>query len=157
MRRARLATWWRERLGAVAPEPARTAPVTRDRVLAVLADFGYEVREEPGGGFFGLWDDVPFRITLGGGSGGLLAVVGSWPGHVPESFRTALSQAVNDWNRDALWPTVLLVEDEEGLTVRTAVVTDLSAGATDDQIAEAVETGLAAGVQLVEALADAVP
>lgn len=155
--RARFATWWRERLAAVGPEPPRTSPVTRERVHAVITARGYQVREEPDGAFFGLWDDVPFRIGLGGGSGGLLAVVGSWPRHVPESLRTALSQAVNDWNRDALWPTVLLVEDEEGLTVRTAVVTDLTVGATDDQIAEAIETGLAAGVQMLEALTSAVP
>lgn len=154
MRGARLTSWWRQRVG---PAPERTEPVTAQRLLAVLAARGYQVRAEPDGAWFGVWDDVPFRLSLGGAGGGLLAVVGSWPRHVPESLRPALSQVVNDWNRDALWPTVLLVEDEDGLTVRTAVVTDLSVGATDAQMAEALETGLAAGVQMLAALTGALP
>lgn len=146
---------WLRRWRPAARGAGRTSPVTPERLAAVVADRGYRVRGEPDGSLTGLWDTYLFRVRLTGSSGALLSVVGFWGHQVPPELHGPLAQAVNDWNRDRVWPTVVL--DHGGAGVRTEVLTDLSLGATDAQVAEALEIGLVSGVQMLTALTAAMP
>jgi hypothetical protein len=148
------------RTGLTAPltGPLRSAtPVTPERLHEVVVDRGYRVRAEPDGSLTGLWDGYHFQLRLAGEESDFLSVRGTWGRAVPEEHSGALAQAVNDWNRDKIWPTVYTAGSPEGVLVRTEVLVDVGAGATDRQMVEIVEGGLSAGVQFFQALGRAVP
>ena len=134
-----------------------TEPVTPGRLRDVVAARGYHVRVEPDASLTGLWDGYPFQLRLTGNAQDYLSVLGTWGRSVPEEMDSAVAQAVNDWNRDKIWPTVFTVSDESGTTVRTEILADVGAGATDRQLVELVEAGLSAGVQFFQALGASMP
>ncbi|RPF27891.1 YbjN domain-containing protein [Georgenia muralis] len=134
-----------------------TTPVTPERVHDVVVDRGYHVRTEPDGSVDGLWDGYRFQLRLAGEEADFLSVRGTWGRAVPEEYAGALAQAVNDWNRDKIWPTVYTADSPEGPVVRTEVLVDVGAGATDRQLLEIIEGGLSAGVQFFQALTRSVP
>ncbi|GAA4423665.1 hypothetical protein GCM10023169_19610 [Georgenia halophila] len=151
--------------GEVAPRPTallrrraeNASPVTPRRLREVVTARGYHVRVEPDSSLSGLWDGYPFRLRLAGEELHNLSVLGTWGRTVPDELRGAVAQAVNDWNRDKIWPTVFTVTEPSGTTVRTEVHADLGAGATDRQLLELVEAGLTAGVQFFQALGGSMP
>ncbi|GAA4286777.1 hypothetical protein GCM10022262_11360 [Georgenia daeguensis] len=134
-----------------------TEPVTPGRLRDVVVARGYHVRVEPDASLTGLWDGYPFQLRLTGASQDYLSVLGTWGREVPEEMRGAVAQAVNDWNRDKIWPTVFTFTDESGTTVRTEILADVGGGSTDRQLVELVEAGLSAGVQFFQALGGSMP
>ncbi|UNX55948.1 YbjN domain-containing protein [Georgenia sp. TF02-10] len=163
-------SWWRALFGrpvTTRPAPApshplptpveRATPLTADRVAAVVRARGYHVRSEADGSVTGLWEGFRFQVRLTGPATEFLSVRGSWGRTLPAAMAGALAQAVNDWNRDKVWPTVFTVPSGDGIGVRTEVLTDVGAGATDRQLLELIEGGLAAGVQFFQALDRSVP
>ncbi|MFC7405331.1 YbjN domain-containing protein [Georgenia alba] len=137
--------------------PENASPVTSRRLREIVTARGYHVRVEPDASLTGLWDGYPFRLRLAGEGQHNLSVLGTWGRTVPDELRGAVAQAVNDWNRDKIWPTVFTVTDPTGTTVRTEVHADVGAGATDRQLVELVEAGLTAGVQFFQALGGSMP
>ena len=65
--------------------------------------------------------------------------------------------AVNDWNRDRIWPKAYLREEDEGLALYGETSAELSSGVTDDQLGRLVDCGLATAIQLFEAMARSQP
>ncbi|WP_185972514.1 YbjN domain-containing protein [Georgenia yuyongxinii] len=139
------------------PPTLRTSPVAAARLHDVIAARGYHVREEPDGSMSGLWDGYQFQVRLTGEEQDFLSVRGLWGRLVPPELRGAVAQAANDWNRDKIWPTIFTAETAEGLSVRTEIMADVGAGATDRQLLDIVEGGLSAGVQFFQALGRSMP
>lgn len=139
------------------PGPEATAVVTPERLRQVVTARGYHVRTGPGASIAGLWDGYQFQLRLAGEKQDVLSVRGAWGRSVPDGLQAAVAQAINDWNRDKVWPTVFTVPLEEGLTVRTEIMADLSAGATDRQLLDLIEGGLSSGVQFFQALGRSMP
>lgn len=133
----------------------RVQAVTRSRVEAALAAEGYRYQIRGDGSILGTWDGNRFTIALVGPEDAIVKVHGTWHGSVAADLAPALAQVVNDWNRDRIWPKVYTAPDAVGgVRVHTAVAVDLTDGATDAQVAEAIACGLGTGVQFFANLAD---
>lgn len=137
--------------------PQRATPVTTARVEAHLRGLGYAVRRDEDGDLTGTWDGDRFWFMLLGREDEILQVRGRWRRTLDPGRRRAALLAVNDWNRERIWPKVYLRDEEDGTAVYTEVSTDLEHGATDAQLAQLVACGLGTGVQFFAALAGLVP
>jgi hypothetical protein len=56
-------------------------------------------------------------------------------------------QAVNDWNRERVWPKVYTRAEADGLALYAEVSVDFEHGATDAQLAATVSCGLVTASQ----------
>ncbi|EYR63343.1 hypothetical protein N866_01210 [Actinotalea ferrariae CF5-4] len=135
----------------------RTAPLSRSRVQTYLVSRGYAIGMDDDGDLTGTWDGDRFWFVLTGDEDEVLQVRGRWHRTLPSARRSATLLAVNDWNRERIWPKVYLREEDDRLALYTEVSVDLEHGVTDDQLAQLVACGLGTGVQFFAALAGLVP
>lgn len=147
----------RRRPAGPATAPERPRPVDLARVEAWLRGQGYHVVQDADGDLTGTWDGDRFWFLLLGDEDQGLQVRGRWQRTLPPSRRSAALLAMNDWNRERIWPKVYLREEDGRLAVYTEVSVDLSAGATDDQLAQLLSCGLGTGAQFFAALRGLVP
>ncbi|TQL04482.1 YbjN domain-containing protein [Cellulomonas sp. SLBN-39] len=136
-------------------EPPR--PLTRDRVGEYLLARGYRFVVDEDGDLTGTWDGSRFWFLLLGDQHEILQVRGRWHRTVPLAQRAALALAVNDWNRERIWPKAYLREEEGTLALYSEVSADLEPGVTDVQLAQLLACGLGTGVQLFAALEQILP
>ena len=135
----------------------RPRPVDSARVEAFLVGQGYHIMRDEDGDLTGTWDGDRFWFLLLGDHQEVLQVRGRWHRTLPEHRRESVLLAVNDWNRERIWPKAYLRSEDGETVVYGEVSVDLEHGVTDDQLAQMVGCGLGTGVQLFAALADLVP
>ena len=156
--------WLLRVLGGL-PKPAKHAPaddeepqpVTRDRVGDYLLDKGYRFIVDDDGDLTGTWDGSRFWFLLLGEHDEIVQVRGRWQRQVPLEQRGAVSLALNDWNRERIWPKAYVREEEGMLALYSEVSADFEPGATDAQLAQILACGLGTGVQLFAALEATIP
>ena len=134
------------RIPALAATP-RPAPVSAERIGGDLARRGYRFRVDDDGDVTGTWDGNRFWFLLLGSNDEILQVRGRWAGSIPARARLSVLQAVNDWNRERVWPKVYTREEDAGLVLYTEVSVDFEHGATDEQLAATVSCGLVTATQ----------
>ena len=140
------------------PEPAAVVvpqllePLTSARIADELSRRGYRFTMDDDGDLTGTWDGHRFWFLLMGEDEEILQVRGRWNGAVPPRLRSAVLQAVNDWNRERLWPKAYVREEQRGLAVYGEVSVDFEHGATDEQLAATIACGLVTGTQFFESL-----
>jgi hypothetical protein len=110
---------------------------------------GYHFRVDDDGDITGTWDG--HRVWF------LLQVRGRWSTTLPLESRLVTLQAVNDWNRERIWPKVYVREEAGRLALYAEVSVDFEHGATDDQLAQTVSCGLGTAVQLFHAIGAQLP
>jgi len=120
--------------------------INMQRIAAQLRAHGYKFSADEDGDLTGVWDDNQFWFILGGAAQEVLQVRGRWHNTVPSQDRTSALLAVNDWNRDHLWPKAY-VRDEGELALYAEVSIDLECGATDAQLQDILACGLVTTVQ----------
>lgn len=135
----------------------RPTPLTRDRVAAYLRRRGYKFVVDAEGDLTGTWDDNRFWFLLLGDHEEILQIRGRWQRQLPAGQRRALALALNDWNRERIWPKVYLREEEDELALYSEVSIDLEHGATESQLAQAIACGLGTGVKMFDSLAGLLP
>lgn len=135
----------------------RATPLTRDRVAAYLLARGYRFVLDDDGDLTGTWDGSRFWFLLLGEHGEILQVRGRWQRTLPTSRRTSVLLAVNDWNRERIWPKVYVREEDGELALYSEVSVDLEHGVTTDQLAQLVACGLGTGVQMFSVLDELLP
>ncbi|WP_250444526.1 YbjN domain-containing protein [Actinotalea sp. C106] len=135
----------------------RPSPVESSRVEAYLVGRGYHVARDEDEDLTGTWDGDRFWFLLLGEQQEILQVRGRWHRTLPAHRRAAALLAVNDWNRERIWPKVYLRDEDEGAALYTEVSVDLEHGVTDDQLGQLVACGLGTGVQFFAALSGLVP
>ncbi|QAY64702.1 YbjN domain-containing protein [Xylanimonas allomyrinae] len=147
--------------GATRPTGGRSArppePLTAQRVGDELTRRGYRFRIDSDGDITGTWDGNRFWFLLLGDHKEILQVRGRWAGEVAATTRLAVLQAVNDWNRERIWPKVYIREEEDGLALYAEVSVDFEHGATDAQVAATVSCGLVTATQFFDSLATLAP
>lgn len=131
-------------------EPPRL--VTRDRVADYLLGRGYRFVIDDDGDLTGTWDGSRFWFLLLGEHQEIVQVRGRWHRTMPIEQRRAVTLALNDWNRDRIWPKAYVREEEGQLALYSEVSSDLEVGATDQQLAQLIACGLGTGVQMFSAL-----
>ena len=137
-------------------EHEAVTPVTPERVHEALRRQGYAVKRFSPTVLSGAWDGNEFTVSLVGDESTVLQIRGTWHQKVAHRFSSELAQTVNDWNRDRIWPKAFTEPGAEGIDTHAEVCLDLSAGATDGQLAEALACGLGTGVQFFDALGNQV-
>lgn len=147
-----------ERPRSPAPRPAeRTTALHVERVADHLRASGYRVGRDDDGDLAGMWNGHRFWFMVLGERDEILQVRGRAAQVVPADQRSAALLAVNDWNRDKIWPKAYVQEEDDGLALYGEVSVDLEHGVTDTQLARLVDCGLATAVQMFEAMALAQP
>ncbi|MFE5293498.1 YbjN domain-containing protein [Isoptericola sp. NPDC056618] len=129
------------------PRGTTPRPLSHARVADDLTRRGYRFRTDDDGDVTGTWDGNRFWFLLLGDHDEILQVRGRWAGTVPEGARLAVLQAVNDWNRERVWPKVYARAEGERLALYTEVSVDFEHGATDEQLAATVSCGLVTSSQ----------
>ncbi|GAB2460129.1 YbjN domain-containing protein [Xylanimonas ulmi] len=135
----------------------RPEPLTSQRVGDDLTRRGYRFRIDSDGDVTGTWDGNRFWFLLLGDHEEILQIRGRWSGAAPRPTRLAVLQAVNDWNRERIWPKVYAREEGDGLALYAEVSVDFEHGATDDQLAATITCGLATASQFFGSLAALAP
>lgn len=138
-------------------ELPRPRPLEDARVEAYLLAQGYHVQRDEDGDLTGTWDGDRFWFLLLGEKQEVLQVRGRWHRTLPQERRASALLAVNDWNRERIWPKAYLRVEDDELALYAEVSVDLEHGVTDAQLAQLVACGLGTGVQLFAALEHLVP
>jgi hypothetical protein len=159
-------TSWLARLfGNHRPKPVEDAAVDLEvptslstrRIGDYLSQRGYHFRIDDDGDITGTWDGNRFWFLLLGDHQEILQVRGRWSTTVPVASRLPLLQAVNDWNRERIWPKVYVRQESTELAVYAEVSVDLEHGATDEQLGQIVSCGLGTAVQLFSTIGEQLP
>lgn len=133
------------------------APLTRGRIAGYLDSRSYRYVVDDDGDLTGTWDGSRFWFLLLGDDEEILQVRGRWHRSLPLDRRSAATLAVNDWNRERIWPKVYVREEDGLLALYSEVSADLERGVTDDQLAQLVACGLGTGVQMFSAFDEILP
>ena len=148
----------RRRVPDVPGVPAhQTRPLTAERLAARPAALGYRVSTDDDGDIGGVWGQDRFWFLRMGSAREILQVRGRWRRTLPLEQRADVLLALNDWNRDRIWPKAYLRTEDGRTAVYAEVSVDLADGVTDDQIDAVIGRGLAAGGRLFGALAQQMP
>ena len=132
--------------------PQLLEPLSAERIADELTRRSYRFSVDDDGDLTGTWDGHRFWFLLMGEDKEILQVRGRWNGAVNPRMRSAVLQAVNDWNRERLWPKAYVREEAHGLSVYGEVSVDFEHGVTDEQLAATIACGLVAGTQFFESL-----
>jgi len=140
------------------PPPARqelATPITMDRVAHELKQHNYAFTQDEDGDLTGVWDEHQFWFILGGNDHEVLQIRGRWNGSFSSGERLTALMAVNDWNRDHIWPKVYL-RDEGEIVIYAEVSLDFEYGVTDSQLREAIACGLVTSVQVFTSMSSSI-
>ena len=109
------------------------------------------------GDLTGTWDGSRFWFLLLGEQQEILQVRGRWHRSLQLDQREVASLAVNDWNRERIWPKAYLREEEGVLALYSEVSADFEPGVTEPQLAQLLACGLGTGVQMFSSLEAVLP
>ena len=132
-------------------------PLTEARVSAFLNARGYRFTTDEDGDLTGTWDGHRFWFLLLGDDNEVIQVRGRWSRSLPLEQRAAAILALNDWNRERIWPKAYLREESGALAVYSEVSADFEPGVTDLQLDQVLACGLGTGVQLFAGLDGLLP
>lgn len=139
------------------PTQGRPTRLTQERISAMLSAHDYHYRVDDDGDLTGVWNQNRFWFFLLGDDREVLQVRGRWHRQLPVAARRDASLALNDWNRDRIWPKLYLREEQGQLAVYSEVSTDLEHGVTAEQLDQLISCGLGTGVQAFEAMDGLLP
>jgi hypothetical protein len=142
---------------SIPAEAERPRPLSMSRVGDHLTRRGYHFRVDDDGDITGTWDGHRFWFLLLGDRSEILQVRGRWSTTLPLEARLVTLQAVNDWNRERIWPKVYVREEAGRLGVYAEVSVDLEHGATDAQLSQMLFCGLSTGSMFFDALDERYP
>lgn len=132
-------------------------PLSRERIEDYLRSRGYRFLLDDDGDLTGTWDGSRFWFLLLGEHDEILQVRGRWHRSLPLDQRKAVALAINDWNRERIWPKVYVREEDGELALYSEVSADLEQGVTDIQLAQLLACGLGTGVQMLTAIEAMLP
>ncbi|MFV0254428.1 MAG: YbjN domain-containing protein [Beutenbergiaceae bacterium] len=114
--------------------PAIPAPVTFERVAACLPPQG-SVADGEKQRIFRRWDQTVMSIWVSQGEATMLLFHATQPNRTfPLDRAAAIAAFANNWHRDRLWPTIVVVTTPEHAAMHTQLAIDIGAGLTDDQL-----------------------
>lgn len=128
------------------------APLTMERVLAVLDDMEAAYTVDDDGDVLSLWDGNAFYIyTLGDGS--VLQVLGSWGRAVSNLEFEKVLNGANEIHSTQLYPKICIERGDSGmLSISTRHSGDYRFGITDAQLGLHISLGISTAVSYFEHL-----
>ncbi|WP_194948151.1 YbjN domain-containing protein [Actinomyces trachealis] len=107
---------------------------------------GWKCQVDDDGDLTGRWDDDLISFMLRGEHDEMLNVMGLMLEDVPVAKLDEARFAIDEWHREHVWPVCFWREnDDAGLTftIGAAVAVDWEPGATDEQLLQHLQCGLA--------------
>ncbi len=141
----------REKAPRRGPEPANVppdvpTPVTSERITRWCEDHGYTYFVDRDGDVGGIWRGRVFFFFLLGDDDEVLQVRGYWNREFAIERLPEVLEICNAWHVDKIWPSAYArVRDNGRVHVTAEVTTDVSCGATDDQLELMLQCGLGTG------------
>lgn len=132
-------------------------PISRERIAAYLDGFDFIYEYDEDGDLVGRWDGNTVWFLLLGEQHEIVQVRARWHRTLQSTAALAAIQAVNDWNRDRVWPKAYLSVREDAVAVYGEFSADLEFGVSDNQLDDYLGTALSACLQLCAALSSSVP
>lgn len=143
------------------PEPSGwsepVTPLTQDRVADALARRKYSYLVDDDGDLTGVWDGNRFWFMLLGEHEEVLQVRGVWHRTMSPAQLTGVRLALNDWNRDRIWPKVYHREEDGRVLLYAEHSIDLETGVNDSQLDQTISCGLMTSVRFFQLLDDGFP
>lgn len=134
------------------------APLSRDRITAVLDAGGMRYDIDDDGDVGGWWDGHLFFFFLTGGDKEILQVRGRWTRTVPADQYDRLLALVNQVNLERLFPRLAVVIDGDGdINVFASHGVDYEKGVTDDQLDLHFSTAIGSSLSAFEFLDEQYP
>ena len=128
-------------------------PLSADRIAAYLKAKDLVFNRDEDGDVFTNFDGNGFVLLATGEKREILVVRGAWQVTAPIEMRDRLVDLCNDWNRDKLWPkTYVTVDDAGAVRVRTELNIDMEYGASDLQLKQSLDCGIATSMSFFESL-----
>ena len=127
-------------------------PVDFERVVAAVRDMGYALDViEQGRAGGAIFDRVPFLVSFDA-AGRFLSIRALWEPDIPAaSAEHAMFATADNWNREKYFPTVYTATTPEGtLGVYADFVVDTEAGLSNDQLRDAISSGISTGIAAME-------
>lgn len=139
--------------------PAAPAPLSQDRLAALMTRREWYFGIDDDGDLGGVWDENTFYFLLVGEPQGILQIRGRWSRTLPVSELGSLTALLNEWNVGRIWPKVFARPEDDGsaVVVFAEVATDLRSGVNDEQLERIVDCGLATGLSFFEMLDERYP
>lgn len=128
-----------------------TTPISLDRIEAHLRGRGMHVRRDEDT-VTGMWDEHRFWFYLVGKERNILQIRGRGGRTATPENRGAVMLAVNDWNRDAIFPKCYVREEAGRVACYTEVSVPMGSGVTEEQLGAQVDCGLGAGLRFLTSL-----
>ena len=121
----------RSRFGTEPP-----TPVNQDRIARFLTAKEYKFTLDDNSNLFGIWDGNPFWFIFLGKDDTVFQIRSRWKREFNPDARRSVLYAVNDWNRDKIWPKSAIYVDDatRRLQVHAEVSFDFTAGASRPQL-----------------------
>ncbi len=160
MRLPRWLTPWRRAADAPPGPPGWELPLaslSTERIAQALTRRSFSYSTDDDGDITGIWDGHRFWLMVTGEQHDVLQVRGVWHRTLSPDRRAAARLAVNDWNRDRLWPKVFYRAEDAELVVYAEHSIDLEPGVNDAQLDQTIACGLLTGVQFFAELDQAFP
>lgn len=128
-------------------------PLTMDRVAKYFDAREFQYTTDEDGDIYAAFENNKFIFVAQGPEKEVLAIHSVWRIPAPEEGFFPLMQFCNDWNGARLWPKTCVKKNKENMVeVHTEVNTDLARGATDEQIIQLVNCGIATSLAFYQAL-----
>lgn len=143
--------------GPPADQPASVSrevpsPVSRERIEKYLKHNEYHFEVDNDGDLTGVWDGNQLWFLLLGTDAEVLQVRGRWHNALGIPNKLGALRAINDWNRDRIWPKVYLRDEDPGPVLYAEVSVDLEHGVTDAQLAQYLSCGIATSTMMLGAV-----
>lgn len=123
--------------------PEVPSPVSRERIAEYLNRNEYHFEVDNDGDLTGVWDGNQLWFLLLGADAEVLQVRGRWHNTLGIPNKLGALRAINDWNRDRIWPKVYLRDEDPGPVLYAEVSVDLEHGVTDAQLTQYLSCGIA--------------
>ncbi len=138
-----------------APTPL---PLSHERILAVLDRREWKYDVDSDGDIGGWWDGHWFYFFREGPAKEILYVRGTWGRKVAPDAKDRLTELVNGWHLERMWPKgIVRVTDDGEVRVHSEHAVDYEFGVTDEQILQHLECAISTGVQLFDHLDEHFP
>ena len=139
-------------------DPAVPRPVSADRIRDFCERHGYAYFTDSQGDVGGIWRGRLFFFFLLGEGEEVLQIRGHWNREFAIERLGEVLDLCNSWHVEKIWPvTYARVRDNGRVTVTAEVTTDVSCGATDDQLELMLQCGLGTSTVFFDAVDAAYP
>ena len=127
-------------------------PADFERVVQAVREMGYALDViEKGHAAGAIFDEIPFLVSFDA-AGRFLSIRALWEPDIPaETGEHAMFATADNWNREKNFPTVYTATTPEGtLGVYADFVVDTEAGLSNDQLRDAISSGISTGIAAME-------